>query len=107
GYTVEYVDPAKEPFLDGNPPRAIALPGVAFLRVTIRPARSVDTSRPDHPQTYLGNLSLLYGDHHHLMIVRELPDTADAIVWVIGLDAKQPFLVDRTANPPRVTVYVG
>ncbi len=107
GYDVRYVDPAKDPFLDGDPPVAVSLPGAAFLRVTIRPAHSVDLSKPDHPHTYLGDLSLRYGDHHHLQIVRELPDGPDSIVWVIGLDGTRPFVVDRAENPPRVTVYIG
>ena len=65
-----------------------------------------------NPSTYAGNLSLDYGDHHHLVIVRELPDGKDAagqetVNWVIGLDSVRPFRVDRAANPPRVRILIG
>jgi hypothetical protein len=107
GYTVQYQDPAKTPFLDGDPPVAISLPGAAFLVVKIAPAASVDPFVDGAPSTYDGNLSLEYGDHHHLQIVRKLPDAQNTVVWVIGLDSPRPFRVDRAANPPRVTVYIG
>jgi hypothetical protein len=112
GYTVGYRDPQKDPFLDGDPPSPIDVPGSAFLAVTILPALSTDPTVEGNPSTYLGNLSLQYGDHHHLEIVRELPDgkTADGqdtINWVIGLGAARPFRVDRAANPPRVMILIG
>jgi hypothetical protein len=113
GYTVRYRDQTKEPFQDGDPPTDIQVDGSATLFVSIAPAASVDTSVPDSPQhTYTGNLSLDYGDHHHLVIVRELPDGKDAagqdtVNWVIGLDSPRPFRVDRAGNPPRVTILIG
>jgi len=106
-YTVRYQDPAREPFLDGDPPSPISLPGAAFLVVRVRPTSSVDPFAADAPPTYTGNLSLDYGDHHHLQIVRELPDAKGAVVWAIGLDGVRPFRVDRAQNPPRVTVLIG
>jgi hypothetical protein len=62
--------------------------------------------------TYTGNLSLEYGAHHHLVIVRELPDGKDfvgqdTVNWVIGLDSVRPFRVDRAENPPRVMILIG
>lgn len=107
GYTVGYRDPAKEPFLDGDPPSPIEVPGNAFLVVRIEPALSIDPFAPDAPHTYTGNLSLEYGDHHHLQIVRELPDGKNNIEWVIGLDSVRPFRVDRAEDPTRVTVLIG
>jgi hypothetical protein len=107
GYTVGYRDPAKEPFLDGDPPSPIDVPGNAFLAVRIEPALSIDPFAPDTPQTYTGNLSLEYGDHHHLEIVRQLPDGKNSVNWVIGLDSVRPFRVDRAENPTRVTVLIG
>ena len=89
------------------------MPGTAHLLVSVAPAASTDLSVPDGPQqTYTGNLSLDYGDHHHLVIVRELPDGKDAagqdtVNWVIGLDSLRPFRVDRADNPPRVTILIG
>jgi len=113
GYTVGYRDPAKDPFQDGDPPENIDVPGNAFLVISASPALSHDPSVDGSPSTYPGNLSLEYGDHHHLVIVRELPDAKtadgqqDTVNWVIGLDSVRPFRVDRATNPPRVTVLIG
>jgi hypothetical protein len=107
GYVVGYRDPEQEPFLDGDPPEPIEVPGNAFLVVKVTPALSYDPLSEDKTRTYTGNLSLEYGDHHHLQIVRELPDTADSVMWVIGLDSVRPFRVDRAADPRRVTVLIG
>lgn len=112
GYTVGYHDQAKEPFQDGDPPEDIQIDGAATLLVTATPAASSDASVEGNPPKYLGNLLLAYGDHHHLVIVRKLPDGKDAadqdtVRWVIGLDSVRPFRVDRAANPPRVTVLIG
>jgi hypothetical protein len=107
GYVVQYRDPAQAPFLDGDPPQPIDLPGTAFLAVTMSPASSVDPSVEGSPSTYDGNLSLEYGEHSHLQIVRKLPDGQNTVEWVIGLDSARPFRVDRAADPPRITVYIG
>jgi hypothetical protein len=107
GYVVGYRDATKEPFVDGDPPVPIDVPGVAHLVVTIKPALSTNPGVEGAPQTYTGNLSLEYGDHHHLQIVRKLPDGADTVQWVIGLDGQRPFVVDRATDPPRITVYIG
>jgi hypothetical protein len=111
GYVVGYHDASKEPFKDGD--EEIDVPGSAHLLVSAAPAASVDASVPDDPhQTYTGNLSLDYGAHNHLVIVRELPDGKDlagqdTVNWVIGLDSVRPFRVDRAENPPRVTILIG
>ncbi len=107
GYVVQYQDPAKQPFVDGDPPVPISLPGNAFLVVTMQPALSTNPLLPDNPQTYTGNLSLEYGDHNHLQIVRKLPDGNNTVSWVIGLDAVRPFIVDRAKDPTTITVYIG
>jgi hypothetical protein len=104
GYVVGYEDP---PFHDGDPPEEIEVPGNAFLVVKIRPALSFDPFSEDQARTYSGNQSLEYGEHFHLQIVRELPDTKNAVVWVIGLDSVRPFRVDRASDPRRVTVLIG
>jgi hypothetical protein len=113
GYSVGYRDPAKDPFQDGDPPENIDVPGNAFLVISASPALSHDPSVDGNPSTYPGNLSLEYGDHHHLQIVRELPDgksldgKLDTVNWVIGLDSVRPFRVDRAENPPRIMVLIG
>jgi hypothetical protein len=107
GYVVGYRDAAKHPFVDGDPPVPIDVPGSEHLVVTIKPALSTNPAIAGRPQTYTGNLSLEYGEHHHLQIVRKLPDGADTVQWVIGLDGRRPFIVDRATNPMRITVYIG
>src|SRR4051794_18167507 len=112
GYVVGYQNPAQAPSLDGDPPEPISLPGEAFLVVRIAPAVSIDPFAEGQPATYTGNLSLDYGDHHHLQIVRRLPDAPDTVVWVIGLDSLRPFRVDRSEDPRapgmvRVSVLIG
>jgi hypothetical protein len=110
GYRVYYRDPAQEPFVDGDPPSPIEVPGNAFLAIMVKPAASVDISVEDHPPTYTGNLSLAYGDHHHLDVVRELPDGDGTVNWVVGLDGVRPFRVDRARGPDgtaTVTVLIG
>ena len=82
------------------------MPGNAFLVVKIKPALS-STRSARTPATYTGNLSLEYGEHHHLQIVRELPDTGTRSIWVIGLDSVRPFRVDRAEDPTGVTVLIG
>jgi hypothetical protein len=112
GYLVGYQNPATDPFVDGDPPEPISLPGQAFLVVRITPAFSVDPLAEGQPATYTGNLALDYGDHHHLQIVRRLPDAPNTVVWVIGLDSLRPFRVDRSDDPRepgvvRVSVLIG
>jgi hypothetical protein len=107
GYLVEYRDPTKDPFLDGDPPVPISLPGPAYLVVTVAPALSINPFVEGMPSTYDGNLSLEYGQHSHLQIVRKLPDGQNTVVWVIGLDSVRPFRVDRAEDPPRVIVSIG
>jgi hypothetical protein len=98
---------------DTEPPAVIDVPGAAHLQVSSGPASSVDATDPANPQqTYTGNLSLEYGAHNHLVVVRELPDTKDAagqdtVNWVIGLDSVRPFRVDRAENPTRITILIG
>jgi hypothetical protein len=108
GYSVGYRDTDKDPLQDGDPPVNISVPGAAHLLVSMSPALSTDPSVPGNPRTYTGNLSLAYGEHRHLEIVRELPDGKDAagkdtVNWVIGLDSVRPFRVDRYPD----TVFPG
>jgi hypothetical protein len=107
GYVVEYVDPAQHPFVDGDPPTPIDVPGAAFLLVTIKPARSANPLVDGNPPTYTGNTILGYGEHHHLVIVRRLPDGDNTVQWVIGLDEVRPFVVDRAPDPSRIAVSIG
>jgi hypothetical protein len=105
GYTVKYVDPNVQPFLDGDPPRPISVTGRAFLLVQLAPASSDDPSQPG--DGYRGNVSLDLGAAQHVTMVRKLPDANGTVVWVIGLDGVRPFAVDAADVPTRVTVLIG
>ena len=117
GYTVGYQDQTKRPVPGRrSADRHRGAGHRDTWRCRIAPAASTDPSVPDSPrQTYTGNLSLEYGDHHHLQIVRELPDGKDAagqdtVNWVIGLDSLRPFRVDRCADArpgTAVTILIG
>lgn len=106
GYTVTYRDLEKDPLIN-EAGGEIELPTTDVLVVEMKPAHSSDTTLPDSPPTYLGPTRLSYGATHHIDIVEQLPDTADSIVWVIGVDSVRPFVVDSAINPTRVSVYIG
>jgi hypothetical protein len=104
GYTVEYA--ADGHFTDGNV--AISIQGNAFLKVTIKPASSYDTTDPAKPKpTYLGNLTLRWTQYNHLQVVRRLEDVGDTVQWVISLDGRRPFVVDAARDPTRITIWIG
>ena len=106
GYTVTYRDLDKDPLVNAAG-GAVELPAHTVLVVDIKPAASSDARLPDAPPTYHGPTRLSYGATHHIQVVQQLPDTADSVVWVIGVDAERPFVVDSATNPTRVSVYVG
>ncbi|MFI5046471.1 MAG: hypothetical protein ACHQIG_05360 [Acidimicrobiia bacterium] len=106
GYTVTSRDLDRDPLIN-SVGGAIELPAKAGIIVELKPARSTDARLPDNPPTYRGNLRLSYGATHHIDIVQELDDTADGLVWVIGLDAARPFVVDSAMSPTRVSIYIG
>jgi hypothetical protein len=106
GYTVTYRDLAKEPLIN-EAGGEIQLPTTNALIVEIEPAHSSDLSLPDAPPTYRGPTRLSYGATHHIEIVQQLRDTADSIMWVIGVDSVPRFVVDSAMNPTRVSIYLG
>jgi hypothetical protein len=86
----------------------------AILEVVITPASLVDARVPSNTtHTYGGNLRLALPGLRHTLSVELLstypqsPDpNAGAVVWLIGLDSKRPFVTDAAANPPRVNVLI-
>ena len=106
GYSVTYRDLDRDPLLNAAGGE-IQLPSSTALIVELKPARSVDTRLPDAPPSYRGPLRLSYGETHHIEVVFKLDDTADAVVWAIGVDSVRPYVVDSAMNPTRVSVYIG
>jgi hypothetical protein len=104
GYEVEY---RKPPFVEGPTGAPVETLGDAFLFVTFTPASATDARDPGRPiQVYRGNLRLRLQDMHHAVIVRKLVDGDGTVMWLIGLDAKRPFTVDASNQPPRVSILV-
>lgn len=107
GYTVTYRDLSTDP-LKNEAGGTIELPTTHALIVEMKPAHSSDVRVPeDPPASYKGPTRLSYGATHHIDVVQQLHDTADSIVWVIGLDSVRPFVVDSAMNPTRISIYIG
>ncbi len=112
GYQVAY---KKGPFAPNLKSNTESLSGVqAILEVVISPASLVDARNASNPtHTYQGSLRLpLPGLRHTLSVelLSNFPEPPDpnqgAVVWLIGLDSKRPFVTDAAANPPRVSVLI-
>jgi hypothetical protein len=114
-YTVEY---RTKPFgLEGIPTSTAGFKQArAVLYVELTPTSTTNALNPARPvETYKGNLRLQLKGLRHTVIVEYVsklvdatPDvhTDDKLVWLIGLNSKQPFTVDAANQPPRVTVIV-
>jgi hypothetical protein len=105
-YTVEYAEDGI--FMNGDAPTAV--PGAAWLLVTMKPASSYEPN-PDPKAkkvpTYLGNLRLRWDTYNHLQVVQRLEDVDDSVQWVISLDGTRPFVVDAARDPTRITIWIG
>lgn len=111
-YTVQYKQP---PFAPGLQSSAESLSGVhAILEVILNPASEVDNRPRGAGQTYKGNLRLQLKGLQHTLIVELLntypqpsPDPNKSVmVFLIGVDAKRPFLTQSAIEPPRVSVLI-
>ena len=110
GYTVQYMKP---PFAPKLVSATEQIPSVhAILEVTITPASAVDTQTSRHVQTYsgalrlpLGGLGMVHTDSvEFLSNFPQAPAPAPpTVVWLIGLDAQQPFTTDYANSPPRLS----
>jgi len=103
-YTVEY-EPG--PFTIGESGMPVTIDGSAFLVVRFPHASGVDLSDPSATQTYTGPESIHPSGLTHVREIRRIEDFEAVSVWVIGLDAMQPFAVGQLTGPPRVYIDVG
>jgi hypothetical protein len=110
GYTVQYMNP---PFAPKLVTATEQIPSVhAILEVTISPASAVDAQATRHTQTYQGALRLPLSGMAHTDSVEFLssfpqsPVAPPSVVWLIGLDSKQPFTTDYANSPPRLSVLI-
>jgi len=111
GYTVQYMKPPFAPKLVSATEQLSSVH--AILEVTISPASAVDAQATRHTQTYEGALRLPLSGMVHTDSVEFLsnfpqapPPAPSTVVWLIGLDSKQPFTTDFANSPPRLSVLI-
>ena len=94
GYTITYGEP---PFVGDGSGSQIAVAGVAFVVVKVKPGYGFDfeTGKP----TYTGPKNVPVKNLTHVKAIVETGDFEGVLTWVIGLDAKRPFSVQATGTP--------
>jgi hypothetical protein len=104
GFTVEY---QPGPFTFGESGAPLTIAGSAFLVVRLEPASGVDLTDAAATPTYDGPPSIVPTGLTHVREIRRVSDFEAQLVWVIGLDAAQPFTVDSLIDPARVYVDIA
>jgi hypothetical protein len=103
GYDVRYVDAP----IHGEPSGSVvAVAGTRFLRIRVGPASQLDRASSPPQDTYPGPDRVT----SNTAVVTEAVltgDTADAMTWVLGVDAERRFRVSTLADPPRLVVDVA
>lgn len=98
GYHLEYVDRPQHRCGSGD---EVFLPGDGWLQVRLWPARMhTDEGRPtveDRSRRDLGG---------QLRALESICDFEAEVVWVLGVDAPEPFRVLTLDDPPRIVVDV-
>lgn len=91
GYRVQYVDNAGR-LCGSNLPSEVR--GQRFLRVTFQPSDSdvSDTWQRISAENIRG--------------VRQICDRGDEVVWIVGVDEREPFRVLERQDPPRLILDV-
>lgn len=100
-YVVEY---QPGPFHDFNQLYEINVGGEAFLVIRFDQTSASD---PEGELTYESRESISPSDLHHLNELRIVIGPDGSVMFVAGLDAERPFVVDGAASPPRVIVTIG
>ena len=102
GYTISYGAP---PFTQDGSGAPVSVAGGAFIVVKVQPGYGYDFETGT--ATYNGPKTISVTGNH----VRQVVETGDfegVLTWVIGLDSKQPFVVQATGTPRRqLVVSVG
>ena len=99
-YRIQYTEP---PFAEDGSGNPVEVNGNAFVTVRMEPASGFDLNTGEGELVYKGPKRLEGAGS----IVKEVVRTGDfeaVLSWVIGLDAKVPFLVTRTESPSRLIV---
>lgn len=95
GFTVEYRD---GPFTADPSGKPVPVQGTAFLAIRLFPASGVDLTSPDATQIYVGEPVLTPVAPSAIRELHQLGDFEAVNTWVIGLDDRRPFTVERTAS---------
>lgn len=95
GYHIEYINEVRSCSSD----ELIAVPGKAWLEVSLRPAEAhTESGEPRIPfSEQLVNLPLVEA-------IRSTCDYEAEVTWVIGLNAKVPYRVTEGTEPVRLIV---
>jgi hypothetical protein len=101
GYTVEYRD---GPFTADPSGKPVPVPGTAFLAIHLFPAAGVDLTSPDATPTYVGEPVFTPVPPSAISELHQLGDFESVNTWVIGLDERRPFTVERTPTTLVVTI---
>lgn len=101
GYTVSYTE---GPFTADPSGKPVDVAGTTFLAVRLFPASGVDLTSPNATQIYAGEPVLEPVPPSDLAVVRQLGDFESVDTWVIGLDDRRPFTVDRTPSSLVITI---
>ena len=99
-YRIQYEEP---PFAEDGSGNPVAVNGNAFVTVRMEPASGFDLNTGEGELVYKGPKRLPGAGS----VVQEVVRTGDfeaVLSWVVGLEAKVPFLVTTASSPSRLIV---
>jgi hypothetical protein len=100
GYDVRYV---RRPVQQDASGLAVKVAGQFVLQVVMHNALDADLSRESAPRTYTGP-DRLKPDTPQIVEVVRAGGFEAVLTWVVGLNNRTPFRVDRLNDPPRLVV---
>jgi hypothetical protein len=100
GYDVRYV---KRPVLEDGSGRVVKVAGQFVLQVVMHNALDADLSRESAPRTYTGP-NRLKPDTTQIEEVVRTGGFEAVLTWVVGVNDRTPFRVNRLQDPQRLVV---
>jgi hypothetical protein len=103
GYRVAYSSP---PFAEDGSGNPVSVDGNAFVVVRMEPASGFDLSTGEGDMVYKGP-KRLQGSDAGTTTLKEAVRSGDfeaALTWIVGVDAKVPFLVRTAVSPARLII---
>jgi hypothetical protein len=92
------------PFNDYNQEYEITPSGDAYLVIRFDKTTELGS---DGELVYSSRESIEPADLHHLRELRMVVAPEGSVMFVIGLDAERPFMVDGSASPSEVVIEIG